>query len=139
MKNTTPLFFFKDHIKIVDQRKLPLKLEYVYCRNEKDVFSAIKKMKIRGAPAIGVAAAFGVYLGINNFNSHNKKDFAKRLKKVVYYLAGSRPTAVNLFWALEEIRKEALANYGLSIDKIRNIIYQKAVKIMRDDQDRCRR
>ncbi|MDD5617741.1 MAG: S-methyl-5-thioribose-1-phosphate isomerase, partial [Candidatus Omnitrophica bacterium] len=68
-----------------------------------------------------------------------KKDFAKRLKKVVYYLAGSRPTAVNLFWALEEIRKEALANYGLSIDKIRNIIYQKAVKIMRDDQDRCRR
>ena len=61
--NLSPLFYFKDHIKIVDQRKLPLKLEHVECRSEKDIFDAIKKMKIRGAPAIGVAGAFVIESG----------------------------------------------------------------------------
>jgi len=139
MKNTVPLFYFKNHVKIVDQRKLPLKLEYVYCRNEKDVFNAIKKMKIRGAPAIGVAAAFGLYLGVKNFNSENKHNFIKRLDKVIRYLFSSRPTAVNLRWALEEIRREVLDNFNLSSARLKGLIYKKAVQIMRDDQDRCRR
>ncbi|MDD5292243.1 MAG: S-methyl-5-thioribose-1-phosphate isomerase [Candidatus Omnitrophica bacterium] len=139
MKNITPLFYFKDHIKIVDQRKLPLELKYAYCRNEQDIFSAIKKMKIRGAPAIGVAAAFGLYLGIKDFNSKDRNDFIKRMEKVIRYLSSSRPTAVNLRWALEEVKQEVLANRGLKIDKLKGLIYNKAVKIMRDDQDRCRR
>ena len=139
MKNTSPLFYFKDHIKIVDQRELPLKLKYVYCRNEKDVFHAIKKMKIRGAPAIGISGAFGVYLGIKNFKSKDKKSFFKRLKEAVSYLSKSRPTAVNLFWALEEVKKEALANRSSSVKALKGLIYKKAVKIMHDDQARCLR
>ncbi len=139
MKNTVPLLYSKEHIKIVDQRKLPLELKYVYCRNEKDVFSAIKNMKIRGAPAIGIAAAFGLYLGIKNFNSSDKNNFIKRLENVICYLSGARPTAVNLSWALKEIKNEVLNNCNLSVDKLKNMIYKKAAQIMHDDQNRCQR
>lgn len=139
MKDTSPLVYFKDHIKIVDQRKLPREFKYVSCRNEKDVFGAIKKMKIRGAPAIGIAAAFGLYLGIKNFNSKDKDNFIKRIDDVICYLSSARPTAVNLSWALKEIKKEVLGNYDLSVDKLKNTIYKKAVEIMHDDQERCQR
>jgi methylthioribose-1-phosphate isomerase len=139
MKKTCPLFYSRNCIKIVDQRKLPLKLTYVYCRNEKDIFDAVKKMKIRGAPAIGIAGAFGVYLGIKGFKSGDKKKFFKRLESVVSYLAKSRPTAVNLFWALKEIKQDLLANRNLSVAALKGIAYKKAVEIMKDDQDRCRR
>lgn len=136
--NLSPLFYFKDHINIVDQRKLPLKLEHVYCHNEKDVFDAIKKMKIRGAPAIGVAGAFGLYLGIRKFKQKNKKKFFKKVEQVAKYLASSRPTAVNLFWALEELKKKSKANIDKSIPELKNILYKEAVGIMKDDQKRCR-
>jgi methylthioribose-1-phosphate isomerase len=139
MKKTCPLFYCRHHIKIVDQTELPLTLKYIYCHNEKDVFNAIKKMKIRGAPAIGIAGAFGVYLGVKDFKSKDKKSFLERLEDVTHYLSQSRPTAVNLFWALKEIKQELLANRDLSVAALKNIAYKKAVKIMKDDQDRCQR
>lgn len=137
MKNLSPLFYFKDHIKIVDQRFLPLKLKYVYCRNEKDVYDAIKNMKLRGAPAIGIAGAFGLYLGIKNFQSNNKGKFFKRVEQLARYLVSARPTAVNLFWALEEIKEKAKINSYKPIPAIKNIMYKQAVHIMKDDQKRC--
>ena len=139
MKNVYPLVYFKDHVKIVDQRKLPLELRYVYCRNEKDIFDAIKKMKIRGAPAIGIAGAFGLFLGIKNFKSDNKKKFINRIKQVVKYLSKSRPTAINLFWALKRVEEKALANYRSSVSVLKDIIYKEAICIMQDDQQRCQR
>ncbi|MDD5005280.1 MAG: S-methyl-5-thioribose-1-phosphate isomerase [Candidatus Omnitrophica bacterium] len=138
MKNILPLAYFKDHIKIVDQTKLPLELKYVSCRNERDVSDAIKKMKIRGAPAIGIAGAFGLYLGIRNFKSTDKDRFIKRTVEVAEYLAESRPTAVNLSWALEELKKKVLHNYRRSIGELKDIAYKEAVHIMQDDQKRCR-
>ncbi|MFC1709210.1 S-methyl-5-thioribose-1-phosphate isomerase [Candidatus Omnitrophota bacterium] len=138
MVNLSPLFYFKNYVKIVDQRLLPLKLKYVYCRSARDVFDAIKKMKIRGAPAIGVAGAFGVYLGIRNFKSKDKKKFLKRVEQMAKYLSGSRPTAVNLFWALEEIKKKVQDNSHKSVPELKNIAYKQAVHIMKDDQKRCR-
>jgi methylthioribose-1-phosphate isomerase len=96
-------------------------------------------MKIRGAPAIGIAGAFGVYLGIKCFKSGDKKKFFKKLDDVVSYLAKSRPTAVNLFWALREMKQELLASRNLSVAALKNTAYKKAVKIMKDDQNRCRR
>ena len=137
MKDVYPLVYFKDHVKIVDQRKLPLELKYVYCRNEKDIFDAIKKMKIRGAPAIGIAGAFGLFLGIKNFKSDNKKKFINRIKQVVKYLSKSRPTAINLFWALKRVEEKALANCRSSVPVLKDIIYKEAIYIMRDDQQRC--
>jgi methylthioribose-1-phosphate isomerase len=137
--NTSPLFCSKDCIKIVDQRRLPLELKYAYCYSEKDVFDALRKMKIRGAPAIGIAVAFGLYLGIKNFKSNDKKAFMKRIQQVSRYLAGARPTAVNLFWALEELKKKILSHKHLQVTELKNIAYKEAVNIMRDDQRRCRR
>ncbi|MBL7197250.1 MAG: S-methyl-5-thioribose-1-phosphate isomerase [Candidatus Omnitrophica bacterium] len=139
MTNLSPLFYFKDHIKIVDQRRLPLELKYICCRTEKDVFDAIKKMKIRGAPAIGIAGAFGLYLGIRDFESTDKEAFLKRVEHVAKYLSGARPTAVNLFWALEELKKKVQANYYRSISELKNIVYKEAIYIMQDDQQRCQR
>lgn len=139
MKDISPLIYFRDHVKIADQRKLPLKLQYVYCRSEKDVFDAIKKMKIRGAPAIGVAGAFGLYLGIKDFKSSDKKSFLRRVEVVAKYLSKSRPTAVNLFWALEKLKEKLLSNYNRAIPQLKDIIYKEAVRIMHDDQDRCRK
>lgn len=139
MENLSPLFYFRDHLKIVDQRSLPLELKYVYCRSEKDVFDAIKKMKIRGAPAIGIAGAFGLYLGVKDFKSNNKRAFLKRVEQVARYLSGSRPTAVNLSWALEELKKNVRINSRRSIPELKAILYKESVHIMKDDQDRCKR
>ena len=69
------------------------------------IWDAIKVMKVRGAPAIGVTAAYGLYLGIRDATENSFEDFWKELKKVSDFLASSRPTAVNLFWALERIKK----------------------------------
>ena len=140
MTNLSPLIYSKGQVKIADQRKLPNKLEYVHCYNEKDIFIAIKKMKIRGAPAIGIAAAFGLYLGIINFDSTNKKEFIKKIENIVKYLASARPTAVNLFWALQRLKDKILFNLNiLSISELKEFIYKEAVEIMQDDQRRCQR
>lgn len=139
MKDISPLIYFRDYVKIVDQRKLPLQLKYVYCRNEKDIFDAIKKMKIRGAPAIGIAGAFGLYLGIKDSKPDDKKAFLKRVETVVKYLSKSRPTAVNLSWALEKLKEKAISNYNKTILELKDIIYKEAVNIMHDDQQRCRK
>lgn len=136
----SPLLYFKDYIKIVDQRRLPLELKYIICRSEKDVFSAIKEMKIRGAPAIGIAAAFGLYLGIKDFNpTFDKKAFIAKINQVVKYLSGARPTAVNLFWALDRLRNKLLLNYHFCISELKDIIYKEAIDILHDDQARCQR
>src|SRR5213596_523796 len=87
--------------RLLDQTKLPGETVYVDITDEKQMWDAIKRLVIRGAPAIGVAAAFGVYLGVRNEPSDSLDDFDKRLNEVCDYLATSRPTAVNLFWALE--------------------------------------
>ncbi|MFH1621515.1 MAG: S-methyl-5-thioribose-1-phosphate isomerase [Candidatus Omnitrophota bacterium] len=136
MASLLPLFYFKNYIKIVDQRELPLKLKYIYCRNEKDVFSAIKKMKIRGAPAIGIAGAFGLYLGIRNFRTNNKKAFIEKTENVSRYLVNARPTAVNLSWALQELKQKIYSNLRKSIPELKNIAYKEAMYIMKDDQKR---
>src|SRR6476661_3372069 len=88
--------------RLLDQTKLPTETVYVDIADEKQMWDAIKRLVVRGAPAIGVAAAFGGYLGIRNAADGSVK---KRLDEVCDYLATSRPTAVNLFWALDRIRK----------------------------------
>src|SRR3954462_4570777 len=85
--------------RLLDQTKLPRETVYVDITDEKQMHDAIKRLVVRGAPAIGIAAAFGVYLGVRND--------LKRLDEVCQYLATSRPTAVNLFWAIERIQKIA--------------------------------
>ena len=84
----------------IDQRKLPLEEVYVHCTTYTQVASAIKNMTVRGAPAIGASAAFGYVLGAKEFENKTKQSFISEMTEVKNTLAATRPTAVNLFWAL---------------------------------------
>src|ERR687897_1928066 len=94
-----------DGVVMVDQRKLPSAEVYVTCKTASEVAKAIKTMVIRGAPAIGVAAAMGVALGMRKSKATGTKQFATEFQKTCDLLAGTRPTAVNLFWAIERMKK----------------------------------
>src|SRR5258708_26441670 len=92
-------------VRLLDQTRLPTETVYVEITDEKQMWDAIKRLVVRGAPAIGVAAAFGVYLGIQGFEDRGKDAFKARLKEVCEYLATARPTAVNLSWAIDRVRR----------------------------------
>src|SRR3954464_10895346 len=94
-----PIEWTGKSVRLLDQTKLPTQTVYVVITDEKQMWDAIRRLVVRGAPAIGVAAAFGAYLGVRESGD------AKRLDEVCDYLATSRPTAVNLFWAIERVRK----------------------------------
>lgn len=125
-------------VRIIDQTKLPLNLEYLDCRDVKTVWKAIKELKVRGAPAIGIAGAFGVIVGVNEVRTDNAVTFKKKLDEVIRYLASSRPTAVNLFWALERMRQAAYHQAELSVSRIKQLLLQEALKILEEDKAVCR-
>jgi len=130
-----PTIEFKNNsVKIIDQTQLPASFKFIYCRNIKSLWKAIKTMQIRGAPALGVAGAFGVYLGIKNFKTNNFKQFSKKLNSVIRYLGSSRPTAVNLFWALERMKQVAIKNKNQSINKLKMILLKEAKAILKEDK-----
>ena len=89
-----------DAVVMIDQRKLPGQEIYVHCKTAAEVARAIKTMVIRGAPAIGVAAAMGIALGMNRSKAQGTKQFAVEFNKLCDLMAATRPTAVNLFWAI---------------------------------------
>ncbi|MDR2803632.1 MAG: S-methyl-5-thioribose-1-phosphate isomerase, partial [Treponema sp.] len=90
---------------IIDQTKLPNEVEMLHLTEQKDIHDAIYRLQVRGAPAIGVAAAIGLYLAAKKIDADRWEDFYRRLKDAKDYLASARPTAVNLFWALDRIEK----------------------------------
>ena len=94
-----------DVIVMVDQRKLPAQEIYVRCRTAPEVAKAIRTMVIRGAPAIGVAAAYGIALGMRRSTAKGTTQFAVEFQKVCDLMAGTRPTAVNLFWAIDRLKR----------------------------------
>ena len=96
-----------DKLLLLDQTRLPLETLYLDIADERQMWDAIKRLVVRGAPAIGVAAAFGVYLGVRGFQNAELLPFYDRVNAVADYLATSRPTAVNLFWALDRMRRVA--------------------------------
>src|SRR6188472_117636 len=108
-----------DAVVMIDQRKLPASEVYVTCKTAKEVAKAIKTMVIRGAPAIGVAAAMGLALGMKRSSASGTKQFATEFQKLCDLLAATRPTAVNLFWAIERMKKAFVesAQGGCSVDE----------------------
>ena len=90
---------------MIDQRKLPSVEVYVTCKTAPEVAKAIKTMVIRGAPAIGVAAAMGIALGMRKSKATGTKQFATEFQKVCDLMAATRPTAVNLFWAIDCMKR----------------------------------
>jgi methylthioribose-1-phosphate isomerase len=119
-------------VRIIDQTRLPH--EEVYCEisNYRDVASAIKELRVRGAPAIGIAAAYGLALGAQEIKPTSKKDFLKKLYSISKELASTRPTAVNLTWALKRMERAAAA--GENIDQIKRILISEAQAIDVEDE-----
>jgi len=125
---------------MIDQRKLPGQEIYVRCTTANEVARAIKTMVIRGAPAIGVAAAMGIALGMNRSKTTGTKQFAVEFNKLCDQMAATRPTAVNLFWAIRRMKdvfsEAALA--GQSVDEIKQRLVREAQAIHDEDVASCR-
>ena len=128
----------KNALKIIDQTKLPGKVEILYLTRQEDIYDAIYHLKVRGAPAIGVAAAIGVYLAALEIDEVSYDAFYSRFKKAKDYLAGARPTAVNLFWALDRMEKVVLDHSGESPEKLKKLLHDEAVKIRDEDIQVCK-
>jgi len=107
-----PLCWKGDRLELLDQRELPAKTVYVACRTAAEVARAIRDMVVRGAPAIGCAAAFGIALEARREQHRTRAEFSAAMEAAFETLAASRPTAVNLFWALERMRSELAAHRG---------------------------
>lgn len=128
-------------LRLIDQTRLPTELVEIDCRDVETVWEAIKTLRVRGAPAIGIAAAYGVCVGLQTLPCDaNEEMFKRRLNDVVEYLASSRPTAVNLFWALDRIKAKAESLYNLKpVEEIGEALFQEAKIIHEEDRQICRR
>jgi methylthioribose-1-phosphate isomerase len=124
-------------LSLIDQTRLPVEYVRVNCETVEQVFEAIRALRVRGAPAIGVAAAYGVLVGTQSAAGGNRAAFDKRLREVVDYLAESRPTAVNLFWALDRMRKTAEMSPQLAPPAILARLLQEARAIEHEDREMC--
>lgn len=123
---------------IIDQTKLPSKMEMIYLTKQEDIWDAIYLLKVRGAPAIGVAAAIGIYLAAKDIKADSYEDFLAQFRKAKDYLDSSRPTAVNLSWALKRQEKVVLDHAGEPIEDIVKALHDEAVKIREEDIAVCR-
>ncbi|MDZ7618695.1 MAG: S-methyl-5-thioribose-1-phosphate isomerase, partial [Patescibacteria group bacterium] len=125
---------------LIDQTRLPLELLEIECRDVEAVWEAIRTLRVRGAPAIGVAAAYGICLGLQTVAGQDAEAFFSRLKQVSDYLAESRPTAVNLFWAIRRMIQRAidLQQEGASPAETREALLAEAQAIEEEDRRMCR-
>lgn len=125
-------------LRLVDQTRLPGELAFVECRDVESVWQAIRALVVRGAPAIGIAAAYGVVIGTRGALS--MRDLAECVTKAADYLATSRPTAVNLFWALDRMRRRcaALCSASLDVSAARTALLAEAQAIHDEDRRTCR-
>ncbi len=126
------------YVSMIDQTKLPTELVYLECRDQESIWHAIKRLSVRGAPAIGVAAAMGVVLGVRDFVGNDRSAFLAKLDEVCEYLATSRPTAVNLFWALSRMKNFAQALESDCVNTIKVSLLSEAKAIRDQDAAMCR-
>ncbi|TJY41523.1 S-methyl-5-thioribose-1-phosphate isomerase [Cohnella pontilimi] len=121
---------------LLDQRLLPEETVYLRLTTPQEVWEAIRELKVRGAPAIGIAAAYGVVLGVQRNGQASGRELAEEVRRQAEYLATSRPTAVNLFWALDRMkaRSEALAKAGLPAEEAADALLQEARQIQAEDE-----
>ena len=127
-----------DAIITIDQTLLPNEEKIIRLRSQEQIRNAIYKLKVRGAPAIGVCAAYGMYLGAKEIETDDFDKFYGEFKEKKDYLASARPTAVNLFWALDQMEKTVLANKDKPVKEIKDALLKKADAIKEDDIRTCR-
>jgi methylthioribose-1-phosphate isomerase len=123
---------------MIDQTRLPEELHYLRTRDVNEVWTAIKTLQVRGAPAIGIAAAMGVVVAIQNLPARSATDLETAVNAAADSLATSRPTAVNLFWALDRMRAAAHASLSLSPARMKERLAAEALAIFNEDMAMCR-
>jgi methylthioribose-1-phosphate isomerase len=132
-----PVEWLGNKLKIIDQTQLPGKLAYLELRNYTDVVAAIKEMKVRGAPAIGVAAAYGIALGAQDIKAENKAKFLSQFDKILKAFASARPTAVNLFRAIDRMKE--VAQTAGAVPEIKQALINEARRIHTEEEAATRR
>jgi methylthioribose-1-phosphate isomerase len=118
---------------IIDQTQLPYNTEILNLTKQKEIWNAIYLLQVRGAPAIGVAAAIGIYLAAKEIQSDTFEDFYEQFMKAKEYLASARPTAVNLFWALNRMENVVNENSNKTVSELKEILHKEAVAIREED------
>lgn len=126
------------HAELVDQTRLPEEFTYVTCTSMRDMWEAIKVLRVRGAPAIGIAGAMGLVLALQESDARDPAALLADIAEAREYLETSRPTAVNLFWALERMEKAARDNQGLDVPALKELLLREAKAIAEEDRRTCR-
>lgn len=134
----TPVRWAEDHLELLDQTKLPVETIYLQLTEVQQVWESIRHLQVRGAPAIGMTAAYGLYLGIRHVEAESFEAFWKELNEQADYLASSRPTAINLVWALERLKAKVQENASQAIPQLKHIILEEALAIQAEDEQVCK-
>jgi methylthioribose-1-phosphate isomerase len=132
-----PVIWYENSVLLIDQTRLPAQYAIVEISRCEDMAEAIKTMIVRGAPAIGVAAAYGMYLGAREIQTNDREVFLNQLEDVAKLLRNTRPTAVNLFWAIARMLKIAYETIG-SVEQIKDILLKTAQTIQLEDLQTCK-
>lgn len=128
-----------DRVRLLDQRRLPNEVRYIDCNDASAVAQAIRNMAIRGAPAIGVAAGMGIALAAKKIRSHQPNIFRKYIEKVCNQMRQTRPTAVNLFWAVDRMKRVLDQDDSFNVEEIKVRLEGEALKIFEEDIEVNRR
>ena len=126
------------YVQIIDQTLLPQRLELLRIEDAQTMFEAIRSLRVRGAPAIGIAAAMGLVLAVRHAQTEDPREFLELLREKSQYLASSRPTAVNLTWALDRLCRLAEGNQSASVAQIKDLLLAEAKAIRDQDAATCR-
>ena len=132
-KKIETLRWAEDHLEMIDQRILPADFQYISYNSAVSVADGIRSMVVRGAPAIGCAAAYGVALEALNLQDASMDEFSKGMEQAFKILLQSRPTAINLFWAIDRMRSKMNKNISLTPKKIANTLLSEAHEILNED------
>ncbi len=136
--DTVALDDYNHALVIIDQTKLPNRIEMLSLTSQEEIWNAIYLLQVRGAPAIGVAAAIGSYLAARDIETENYAEFLDQFRKACDYLNSSRPTAVNLSWALKRMEQVVIDHPDLSVNEIVSLLHDQALAIREEDINVCR-
>lgn len=126
-------------VRIVDQTKLPEELVYLDISNVEVLGEAFRRLRIRGAPALGIAGAMGVALAAHGYRKDDGRGLARKVREAIAFLRSTRPTAINLFWALDRMERVVDKVEDEPVERIREKLLQEALTIMEEDRTICRR
>jgi len=134
-----PLRFQENKLHIIDQTRLPFEEKWLHIKNAREMYQAIKKLQIRGAPALGIAGIFGLWLGVKDEINCSANTFLKKVQETGDFLKTARPTAVNLFWAIDRGISVLKRGKSMNSRELAHLLLQEATHLWREDIETCRR